>query len=102
MLRIPCPFCGDRVHTEFTYGGDATVTRPAEDASEAAWMDYVYLRDNPRGGHLEWWHHAHGCRQWIKLRRDTLSHAIDGAAPAHEPLGRGPWEFDDIGESDPK
>ena len=25
MLRINCPFCGERDHSEFTYGGDATV-----------------------------------------------------------------------------
>ena len=34
MLRIPCPFCGTRDHTEFSYEGDATVVYPALDASE--------------------------------------------------------------------
>ena len=94
MMRIPCPHCGERPFVEFTYGGDATVSRPGEGASDEAWMDYVYLRDNPRGAHVEWWHHAHGCRQWIKVRRDTMSHEIDGAATAGSPLERGAWEFD--------
>lgn len=78
-MLIPCPYCGSRPFTEFVYNGDATVRRPAEDAAEAAWMDYVYLRDNPRGSHVEWWHHTAGCRQWIKVRRDTHTHAIDAS-----------------------
>ena len=32
MLLIPCPWCGPRAQAEFTYGGDATLTRPAPDA----------------------------------------------------------------------
>ena len=51
MMLIPCPWCGPRNQIEFTYGGDATLRRPAPDAPEAAWVDYVYLRDNPRGPH---------------------------------------------------
>ena len=32
MIRINCPFCGLRDHSEFTYGGDATIEYPALDA----------------------------------------------------------------------
>jgi sarcosine oxidase delta subunit len=53
MMLIPCPHCGPRNQIEFTYGGDATLRRPAADAPEAAWIDYVYLRDNPCGPHDE-------------------------------------------------
>ena len=28
-MRIPCPCCGPRDHGEFTYLGDATVSRPS-------------------------------------------------------------------------
>jgi len=84
MLLIPCPYCGKRDHVEFTYGGDATVKWPADPSTvpEQEWLDTVYLRDNPRGPHLEWWHHSAGCRSWIKVRRDTFSHEISGAARA--------------------
>ena len=82
MLLIPCPWCGNRAHTEFTYLGDATVERPAPDANEQQWYDFVYTRDNPRGEHLEWWHHAAGCRQWIKVRRDTMTHRVHDGCPA--------------------
>ncbi|MEM1164476.1 MAG: sarcosine oxidase subunit delta, partial [Pseudomonadota bacterium] len=34
MIRIRCPFCGLRDHSEFSYEGDATVAYPALDASE--------------------------------------------------------------------
>ncbi len=75
MLRIDCPICGLRDETEFSYGADATVVRPAMDEVEPkVWLDYVFYRDNPRGPHTEYWHHVHGCRQWLVLERDTLSH----------------------------
>ena len=49
MIRIDCPWCGMRDHSEFTYGGDGTLTRPdPETATLDDWNDYVYLRDNPR------------------------------------------------------
>jgi heterotetrameric sarcosine oxidase delta subunit len=85
MLLIPCPWCGERDHTEFTYGGDATVTRPVAEASDREWMEYAYLRDNPRGPHLEYWHHVQGCRQWLRVARDTLTHEITQVRPAAEP-----------------
>src|SRR5436309_1346964 len=55
MIQIPCPHCGRRDEIEFTYRGDASVTRPNGDAPVEAFHDYVYTRGNPRGWHLEWW-----------------------------------------------
>ena len=86
MLLIPCPWCGARSQIEFTYGGDATVRRPAADASEADWYAYVYVRANLAGPHDELWLHSAGCRQWIKVRRDTRTHDILGAAALGEAL----------------
>ena len=85
MLRIDCPICGLRDETEFSYGGDATVVRPAMDeADPKAWLDYVFMRDNPRGAHREYWHHASGCRQWLVVERDTLTHEIGACRLARE------------------
>ena len=53
MLIIPCPYCGPRDHSEFTYVGDAARTRPPLGAEAEAVHDWVHLRDNPRGPHLE-------------------------------------------------
>ncbi len=55
---------------------DATVARPAADAEPAAWVDYVYLRDNLAGPHSEFWYHAAGCRQILLVERDTRDHTI--------------------------
>jgi len=76
MLLIRCPHCGPRDQVEFAYGGDARCRRPAPDAPADAWHAYVYLRDNPAGPHEEYWQHHAGCRQWFKVRRDTVTHAI--------------------------
>jgi sarcosine oxidase subunit delta len=76
MLLIPCPWCGPRNQVEFTYGGDATVRRPAPDASEETWTQYVYVRDNPCGPHDELWFHGASCRRWFVVRRDTRTHEI--------------------------
>ena len=86
MLLIPCPWCGPRSQVEFTYGGDATVRRPATDAPQAAWFDYVYLRDNPSGPHDELWLHAAGCRRWFRVRRHTRTHEILESAGPGAPM----------------
>jgi sarcosine oxidase subunit delta len=83
MLRIPCPFCGPRDHSEFAYEGDASVTYPALDASEAEWFEAVFLRKNPRGPASELWHHVLGCRAHLIVERDTASHEVTGARLAH-------------------
>ena len=41
-----------------------------------AWFDYVYLRDNPKGGTDEYWQHSGGCRAWLVVERDTLTHEV--------------------------
>jgi heterotetrameric sarcosine oxidase delta subunit len=87
MLRIRCPWCGERDEIEFRYRGDASRPRPAADAGLAAFCDYVYQRDNPQGWHLEWWLHVGGCRTLLKIERHTLSHEIRwiGAAADQPP-----------------
>lgn len=81
-MRIPCPFCGERGSEEFTVIGAADPVRPAADADEAAWVDYVHLRENRAGEHRELWQHTHGCRAWLIVTRDTVTHAVQSAVPA--------------------
>lgn len=82
MMLILCPYCGPRNFTEYTYAGDATVKRPEDPAAitDTEWTAYVYMRDNPCGPHEELWQHTAGCRQWISVKRDTLTHEIFGSA----------------------
>jgi sarcosine oxidase subunit delta len=84
-MRIPCPFCGERESSEFTCLGDARVMRPDPEAPNPLehFIDAVYLRDNPAGVHEELWYHASGCRGWLRVTRDTLTHEIRGAAFAN-------------------
>ena len=77
-MRIPCPFCGSRDSREFVHRGDAAPIRPAGDDADAM-FDYLYLRDNPAGQFEELWYHAQGCRNWLCVRRHTVSHAIESA-----------------------
>lgn len=88
MLRITCPNCGARDYTEFRYGGDAGKRRPAHASRDpAAWHDYVFLFDNPKGSHREYWQHVLGCRQWIVLARDTATNAVGPALLARDRTG---------------
>ncbi len=78
MLLIPCPWCGPREASEFSYGGEAHIARPRDpDAlSDADWADYLFMRKNPKGRHAERWVHSQGCRRWFNAVRDTASDDI--------------------------
>lgn len=88
MMQIPCPCCGKRDETEFSYGGESHIARPPADCSDADWADYLYFRDNRKGVHAERWRHARGCGLWFNVLRDTATHrilqvyAITAARPA--------------------
>jgi sarcosine oxidase subunit delta len=87
-MRIPCPFCGSRDIREFSYLGDASVTRPDPNAPEALdlFVDYVYLRDNHAGPHREFWYHGSGCQAWLVVTRDTRTHDVLDAKSASKPV----------------
>lgn len=77
-MRIPCPFCGERDVAEFSYLGDAAYRRPGPETTniEYAFYEAVYLRDNLAGQHVELWYHASGCRSWLRVWRNTVTHEI--------------------------
>lgn len=83
MIRIDCPFCGVRDHSEFSYGGDGAIEYPGLDAPVADWISAVYERENIRGRQIETWQHVHGCRMWLKVERDTVTHEISSVTAAH-------------------
>ena len=78
MLLIPCPWCGPRDEVEFHYGSEAHIARPADpDAlDDAAWAEYLFMRNNPKGPFAERWVHNAGCRRWFNIVRDTATHRI--------------------------
>lgn len=83
MIRIPCPFCGERDHSEFSYGGDGSIVYPALDAPLEQWVEAVFQRENIRGVQTESWQHVSGCRQWLLIERDTMTHEIHSVKAAH-------------------
>jgi methylglutamate dehydrogenase subunit B len=84
MMLLTCPYCGARNVTEFTYCGEGNAREPSEGAPIEQWSAHVYLRENPRGPHEELWQHTAGCRRWIRVRRNTLTHEVLGSEPAGE------------------
>lgn len=74
-LKIPCPHCGLRPYTEFSFGGEL---RDGDSHDHEEDFRRVWLRDNASGPQVERWFHASGCRRWLTLRRDTVTNRIDG------------------------
>jgi heterotetrameric sarcosine oxidase delta subunit len=76
MMQIACPWCGMRDEPEFIWGGTAHIAQPGLEASDQAWGEYLFFRDNPKGVLHERWRHAYGCGQWFNVSRNTVTHEI--------------------------
>jgi methylglutamate dehydrogenase subunit B len=85
-MLIQCPHCGTRPVEEFTFLGDASVTRPTtnDPSSMEQWYEYVYLRTNPRGPFDEYTHHSGGCRSWLVVTRNTETHDVYACVTAKD------------------
>ena len=76
-MRIICPLCGPRDRREFYYyGAQDYLSRPAADAPQQAWDDYLHNRDNPAGLTRDLWYHETGCTSWLLVSRNTLTHEV--------------------------
>ncbi len=78
MLLVTCPICsatGDE--TDFHFGGQAHVARPAtsapENISDEQQRDYLFTRINPKGLHFERLRCDRGCGKWFHAARDTMT-----------------------------
>ena len=83
MSILPCPWCGEREEREFVFGGEAATVRPDPTCTDEEWVDYLYFRDNRRGLAGELWCHSWGCGEWFIVRRNTVSHVVEGASTIH-------------------
>ena len=72
-LEVPCPHCGPRAFTEFTFGGEL---RPIDAPDLERAFERVYLRRNAPGPQEERWYHALGCRRWFTLTRHQTTNRI--------------------------
>ncbi len=82
MQLISCPWCGPRAHIEFRYHCDAeAVPRHGHNETDAEWQQRTWLRANHIGWHDEIWQHADGCRGWLMISRNNLTHAVAKTMP---------------------
>jgi sarcosine oxidase subunit delta len=44
--------------------------------------EYLFMRENPRGVHLERWRHNNGCGKWFHAARCTMTLEVFGTYPA--------------------
>lgn len=77
-MLIPCPFCGRRPETEFTYAGPDMGPRDDDPSrfSDVQWVQALTVPPNPLGPVSEHWRHSKGCGAWVTIRRDTRTHEI--------------------------
>lgn len=80
MMLIACPHCGPRAQEEFAYERPVEAVIRFADAPDDA-VATLYARTNPRGVSEEIWTHSHGCRSWMVIRRDRVSHVIEWVRP---------------------
>jgi sarcosine oxidase, subunit delta len=76
MMQLECPCCGRRDEAEFACAGTTHIARPDLTATDAAWGEYLFFRDNPKGVLLERWRHSYGCGLWFNVARHTVTHEI--------------------------
>lgn len=83
MLILTCPVCGVTAEeTEFHAGGEAHLKRFGPGASDEDFEGYLFMRENPRGVHLERWRHVYGCGKWFHAARCTTTLEVFGTYPA--------------------
>lgn len=83
MLILHCPYCGvDADETDLHAGGEAHLKRYGPDSSDEDFEGYLFVRQNPKGVHLERWRHVYGCGKWFLAARSTTTLEVFGTYPA--------------------
>jgi sarcosine oxidase, subunit delta len=85
MQVFPCPFCGPRDETEFHSIGEAKARpEPASSVSDAAWAEYLWFNNNPKGEAREIWLHL-TCMEMFAMTRDTALNAVGASETLARP-----------------
>ena len=88
MLILECPCCGvSGEETEFHAGGEAHLKRHSVGSTDEQFEEYLFMRENPYGVHLERWRHNNGCGKWFHAARCTTTLEVFGtySAQTYEP-----------------
>ncbi len=75
MKIMDCPLNGPRNVSEFICGGELREMPDPASCSDAAWVDYLFMRNNAAGIVYEWWCHV-PTTYWFIARRDTRTEEI--------------------------
>jgi heterotetrameric sarcosine oxidase delta subunit len=76
MILIPCPHCGERNSSEFTYIGEVKPRPRVLETTASEWREYLYLKRNPAGFTTEQWRHNAGCGKFFIAERHTVTNEI--------------------------
>jgi heterotetrameric sarcosine oxidase delta subunit len=89
MQSFTCPWCGPRSQIEFSYcrAAESVATTPMPEQGSAPQghtgeLERIYLRGNHIGVQEEIWQHTYGCRGWLRITRNNLTHEVRDCAPA--------------------
>jgi len=65
----------ERPEIEFRHAGEGHIARAADPSqlSDTEWADFLYMRSNPKGLHIERWRHVHGCGRFFNAVRNTVT-----------------------------
>ena len=75
---------------DYSYSGEALISRPAnpEKVTDEEWGDYLFMRKNPKGRHIEQWQHSSGCRKFFVVERSTTDNTIYSSYKMNEASNR--------------
>ena len=75
-MLVPCPWCGERDESEFSFGGEAHLERPEDSCSDKELTEYIFMRKNIKVEQKDRWIHINGCRQWFNAVRNTTTNSF--------------------------
>ena len=83
MLLIPCPYCGLRAETEFSYGGEAHIARPETRRSSAmpSGPTTSSCAPTPKACCSSAGATATAAGRWFNVARDTVTYEILAVYP---------------------
>ena len=75
---VPALRAARRDRVQIRRAGRDGLPKDPDALSDAEWVAYLFLRDNPKGAWRERWVHSAGCRRWFDITRDTLTNEFEG------------------------
>ena len=88
MLTLPCPFCGQRDESEFVNAGPTNSSRPDANVSDAEWVDWLTVPENPIVFVEEIWCHAMVCVNGFTIKGHSVTDEFVTADVVTDDVGK--------------